>query len=422
MNHTRPGSFTVYLERLKKYRCHAVGKEWEESGKTRTCGLFGFALRFGLGTGQARMPVPLQQYLARRGYSIFLNALGFAAVGLALTFGFNARAGYEVFVSNERAGNLTVIKGADFQVLTNIPVGKRPRGIRASPDGKTVYVALSGTPVEPPPQLDANGSPILKKNSTEDDLAATDKAADGIGLVDVAGRRFLRKIPAGSDPENFALNADGSRIYIANEDVGAATVLNATNGKAITFIPVSREPEGVGPSPDGKFFYVTCETAGDVYAIDTKSYKVFAHIVVHPRPRSVAFLPDGSRAFIPSESVGELNVIDTASQTLMKVITLPKGSRPMTVLVSRDGKKIYASTGRAGTVVVLDAHTGELLNTIPVGKRPWGMTFSPDGKLLFTANGPSDDVSVVDLASEKEIARVKSPGSPWGVVAVRDGK
>ena len=245
---------------------------------------------------------------------------------LVLSVAAGAQDSYQVFVSNEKSGDLTVISGATFAVVTNIPVGKRPRGLRASPDGKIVYVALSGTPLEPPPQLDAHGNPILKKNSNDaDEMAKSDKSADGIGLVDVAQKKFLRKIPAGSDPENFALNADGSRIYIANEDVGAATVLNATNGKAITFIPVSREPEGVGLSPDGKFFYVTCETAGDVYAIDAKTYKVFAHFVVHPRPRSVAFLPDGSRAFIPSESVGELNVVDTASQQVLKVITLPKG-------------------------------------------------------------------------------------------------
>ena len=330
---------------------------------------------------------------------------------------------YQIFVSNEKTGDLTVINGADFKVTATIPVGKRPRGIHASPDGKMVYVALSGTPIEPPPQLDANGNPILLKHQADDeDRQPADKSADGIGLVDAGQGKFLRKIPAGSDPEQFCLSPDGAKIYIANEDVGAATVLDALTGKVVTFVPVSREPEGVGVSPDGRFFYVTCETAGDVFAIDAKTDKVIGHLQVHPRPRSVAFLPDGSRAFIPSESVGELNVIDTAHQTLLKVITLPKGSRPMTVKVSPDGKKIYASTGRGGTVCVLDAHTYEVLNTIPVGKRPWGIAISPDGKYLFTANGPSDDVSVVDLATEKEIARIKSPGSPWGVVAVPAAK
>src|SRR5271167_122801 len=91
---------------------------------------------------------------------------------------------YHVFVSNEKSGDLTVINGADFKVVATVPVGKRPRGIHASPDGRIVYVALSGTPIEPPPQLDANGNPILKKYSVnQEDEVKADKSADGIGLV-----------------------------------------------------------------------------------------------------------------------------------------------------------------------------------------------------------------------------------------------
>ncbi len=327
---------------------------------------------------------------------------------------------YQIFVSNEKSGDLTVISGGDFKVVATIPVGKRPRGIHASPDGKTVYVALSGTPIEPPPKLDANGNPIFQKghNDDDDDNAKADKAADGLGIVDVAQRKFLRKIPVGSDPEQFAVSADGKRIFISNEDVGTATILNADSGNIVTFTPVSREPEGVGVRPDGKIFYVTCETAGDVFAIDAVSGKVAGHIQVHPRPRSIDFLPDGSRAFVPSESAGELNVIDSQNQSLVKTITLPKGSRPMTVKVAPDGKKVYVSTGRGGMVCVVDAATYEVLNTIKVGTRPWGIVISPDGKYLFSANGPSDDISVVDLAAEKEVARIKSPGSPWGIVVV----
>lgn len=352
-------------------------------------------------------------------------ALVCSGATLTLSVPLNAQnsSDYQVFVTNEKSGDLTVINGTDFKVVSTFHVGKRPRGIHASPDGKTVYVALSGTPIEPPPKLDANGNPIFEKgHDDDDDNVKADKSADGIGIIDVAQKKLLRKIPAGSDPEQFCLSQDGKRLYIANEDVGAATVLDTATGKIVKFIQVTREPEGSGVSPDGKFFYITCETGGDVFAIDTTTFKIIGHLQVHPRPRNVDFLPDGSRAFIPSESVGELNVIDTAKQSLLKVITLPPKSRPQCVKVSLDGKKIYVSTGRAGTVCVIDAQTYEVLNTIPVGQRPWGITFSPDGKFLFAANGPSDDVSVIDLATEKEVARVKSPGSPWGVVAVPNPK
>jgi YVTN family beta-propeller protein len=326
---------------------------------------------------------------------------------------------YQVFVSNEKSGDLTVINGADFKVEATIPVGKRPRGIHASPDGKTVYVALSGTPISAPPQLDARGNPVFQKGGDDDDdNAKADKAADGIGVVDVARKKFLRKIPAGSDPENFALSADGTRLYISNEDAGAASILNIATEKVEHIVLVSREPEGVTVTPDGGAFYVTCETAGDIFVIDSKTGREITRFSVHPRPRSVDFLPDGSRAFIPSESVGELSVADAVHHKLLRTVSLPKGFRPMCVKVAPDGSKVYVSGGRAGAICVVDAASAGVLNTIPVGARPWGIAISPDGRRLYAANGPSDDVSVVDLVAEKEIARVKSPGSPWGVVIV----
>ncbi len=42
-------------------------------------------------------------------------------------------AAYQVFVTNEKSGDVTVIDGGDYKVLATIPVGKRPRGIHASP-------------------------------------------------------------------------------------------------------------------------------------------------------------------------------------------------------------------------------------------------------------------------------------------------
>src|SRR6202166_2799261 len=103
-------------------------------------------------------------------------------------------ANYEVYVTNERSGDVTVINGSDFSIAATIPVGKRPRGIHVSPDGKTVYVALSGTPIEAPPQIDAHGNPIfVKKTGADDDDANADKAADGIGVLDVATKKLTGK-------------------------------------------------------------------------------------------------------------------------------------------------------------------------------------------------------------------------------------
>jgi YVTN family beta-propeller protein len=346
-----------------------------------------------------------------------LSVVAVAGSLVCVSAGAAAPASYRIVVSNEKSGDITVIDGATFQAQATIPVGKRPRGIHASPDGKTIYVALSGTPVGAPPQLDAQGNPILKrpKDDDDDDSVPADKAADGIGVVDLASGKLTGRILAGSDPEEFALSKDGNHLYVSNEDVKTASVINIATGKLEHIIPVGQEPEGVATAPDGKRFYVTCEAGGDIYAIETAHYTVAGHFKVAVRPRSMAFLPGSPQAFIPSESTGQLNVIDTDALKILEVIDLPTGSRPMSVKVSPDGARLYVSDGRAGTISVLDAHTHSLIGRITVGKRPWGIALSPDGKFLFSANGPSNDVSVVDLASNKEIAKVKAGDSPWGI-------
>src|SRR5205823_14588829 len=53
---------------------------------------------------------------------------------------------YLVFVSNERSGGVSVIDGATDEVVATFKVGKRPRGMRATPDGTRVFVTLSGSP------------------------------------------------------------------------------------------------------------------------------------------------------------------------------------------------------------------------------------------------------------------------------------
>ncbi len=330
-----------------------------------------------------------------------------------LASGSRPAAAYHIFVTNERSGDVTVINGSDLKVAATIPVGKRPRGIHLSPDGRLVYVAVSGTPIEAPPQIDAHGNPVFEKKRDDDDNA--DKSADGIAVLDIAAGKLTGKLHAGSDPEEFALSKDGRRIYISNEDTKTASVINIASGKLERIVPVGQEPEGVTTTPDGKQFYVTCEAGGDIFVVDTGSYSAVAHFKVNGRPRSVAFMSRGGIGFIPSESAGELNVIDSAAPKVLKTIALPPGSRPMRVILSPDDMRLYVSNGRAGTISVFDTHSYALLDTIKVGTRPWGIGISPDGKFLFAANGPSNDVSVVDLKTNQEVARVKAGSSPWGI-------
>ena len=108
------------------------------------------------------------------------------------------KAPYHVYVTNEIGGDLTVIDGGSNQVVATIPLGKRPRGIKVSPDGTKLFVALSGSPMAPP-------------GTDESKLPPPDRKADGIGIVDIAERKMTTVLTSGTDPEQISLSADGSQ-------------------------------------------------------------------------------------------------------------------------------------------------------------------------------------------------------------------
>ena len=313
-------------------------------------------------------------------------------------------AGELAYVTNEDSQDLTVIATANDSVVATIPVGTRPRGVKVSPDGRTVYVALSGSPKCPPSMPDE-----------ECEKLKADKTKDGIAEVDVATRRVTRVLPGGSDPEQFDISSDGQRLYIANEDAGTASIVNLKSGSLDTTVSVGAEPEGVRISPDGKLVYITAESDTAIRVLDAATGGILARIKVDRRPRDVAFSPDGKHAYATAEVGGTVSIIDVAGNRVKAKVQLPKDARPMGVRVSPEGKRVYVSTGRGGTVVIINPATSRIVGSLKVGQRPWGIALTSDGKKLYTANGPSNDVSVVDTDSLLVRKTIPVGKIPWGV-------
>ncbi|HEY4086848.1 MAG TPA: beta-propeller fold lactonase family protein [Bryobacteraceae bacterium] len=315
-------------------------------------------------------------------------------------------AGPHVYVSDEVSGDISIIDASTFAVNT-IHLGKRARGIHPSPDGKKIYVALSGSPI---------GGP----NVDESKLPPPDKTADAIAEFDVATQKVTRTLQAGSDPENFAVAPDGKTIYVSNEDDDGVSFLDVAAGKLTKTIKTGEEPEGVTVSPDGKFVYSTNEADGTVTVIDIAAEKLIKTIKVGRRPRNVVFTADGKHAWVNAENDGSIGYLDTVKNALVKTILLGKPGeiKPMGMALAPDGSKLYVSTGRGKMVFVIDTATNKPVTSFEVGQRPWGIALSADGKTLYSANGPSNDVSVVDLSTNTVSRKIPAGQGPWGVIVL----
>jgi YVTN family beta-propeller protein len=324
---------------------------------------------------------------------------------LALTACRSAERPSRIVVSNENAGTVSVIDPDSAGVIAVIAVGKRPRGMRASRDGKTLYVALSGSP-KAPPGID------------EATLPPADRSADGIGVVDLTSMSLIRTIESGQDPEAFDLVGD-DLLVVSNEETSEASIVDLRERRVRARVPVGGEPEGVTTAPDG-LVWVTSEQDHSASVIDPQQGRVVATVTTGLRPRAIAF--HGDRGVITGENDGSLTIVDIRTRSAIARIQLPTTGavppRPVGVAIAADGRHAYVATGRAGGVAIVDLDAREVIHMIDgVGTRPWGITLARDG-LLYTANGPSDDVTVIDPRTASIVRRIRSGGSPWGAISL----
>ena len=312
-----------------------------------------------------------------------------------------------VYVSNERGDSVVAIDPAAGKVVQEVRPGRRPRGMALSPDGKRLYVAVSGSPI--------GGSGV-----DEDALPAADHAADGIAVIDLASGTLERVLPAGTDPETFALSPDGRTLFVSNEDQGSVSAVATDGGRAALRARVGEEPEGIAATPDGARLFVACEASDYVAMLDARTLRPIRTIPLEGRPRGALMSSDGGFVYVTVELAGKLAVLSAADGAVVRLIDLAqsdKALKPMGMVEAPDGH-LFVTTGRAGAVLEVDANAGTIVRRIAhVGARPWGVALTRDGRWLVTANGPSNDISVIDRASGRVARKIHVGMGPWGVAS-----
>ena len=243
------------------------------------------------------------------------------------------------------------------RVAARIRVGKRPRGIRLSPDGRTLLVALSGSPIAGP-------------GVDESTLPPADRAADGIGIVDLAAARLVRVLPSGQDPEAFDIAADGRTVYVSNEETGEMSVVDVATG-TIRRVPVGGEPEGVTLRPDGRVVYVTAEAEHDVVAVDTATLKVVARIPGPPIGRAPWPSPPMAEPASSPPRTAARSPCSTSARTARRPPSWCRRFRPRRWRRGRwarswspDGQRMYVCSARAAAVGVIDVASNRVLHSI----------------------------------------------------------
>jgi YVTN family beta-propeller protein len=156
-----------------------------------------------------------------------------------------------------------VIDTASGKLTKNIRVGKRPRRMALTPDGKELWVTN---------ELDASVSVVSTathevidtvkfqlKGARAEDITPVgiQIAKDGrlafvglgranhVAFVDVASRKVASLVLVGKRAWNVTLDKAQARLYVVNGLSDDVTVVDVAGAKAIKSVPVGRVPYGL---------------------------------------------------------------------------------------------------------------------------------------------------------------------------------
>lgn len=305
--------------------------------------------------------------------------------------------GKDVYVLDS-LGTVTPISTATYQPGTPIRLGRySPDWMAITPDGRTLYVAGSGT------------QPVARPGARSmSDVIPIDTATGTAGApIHVPGQAF-----------GITITPDGRTVYVWGESATSLTSIirpstqvtpipTATNTPGITVTVGTGGVGGTVMAPDGRTMYLLLQAnnvIGPKKTIHNPSRVVYFSTVTNtpektinlgnPWPQGLAITPDGRTLYVPAASSsrqgdtgrvpgasrqcpqpGAVFPISTATGSVGNPITRV-GCLPMFVAITPDGRTAYVVSG------VVSVQTA-----VPV----WGGSVTP---VATSTNQPGKPISV----------------------------
>lgn len=226
-------------------------------------------------------------------------------------------------------------------------------------------------------------------------------------LFGYGNSRLLTMTFLSSPGEDWALTADGGRLFVSMPDAGKVAVVDTATFKVEREVPAGPRPRRLLLQPDGHYLWVASDGAAPdapsgVVAIDAATLEVAGEVVTGRGAHDLVASGDSRFVFVTNETDATVSVLDTG--TLRKLHDVAVGPRPVSIAWSELAGAAYAASAGDGTVTAVAAERSTPLATIAAGGPGLGMIgFAPGGRLAFVVDPPRDQVHLLDAATNRRV-------------------
>jgi len=283
--------------------------------------------------------------------------------------------GSRIYFSSESENAVIAVDGKTLEHIKSTALSRNPNLIDITPDGKTIYAAISLT------YDDVSEFPTVKAGPT-----------GGVDVIDTASLTKIKTIPMKGGVHDLNVTPDGKFVAVGNSRGGRANIMTVLGTK-------------------------TNDTAWTM-PMDPA-----------PSPMAVSKKADGSTDKIYAQNGRDngFQVIDFATRKITQTVTLPDISGqeknpfgPPAVshglMVTPDQKTLVVISRGNSALYTYSLPDVKYIGVVTLGGKGAGwLVLTPDSKRAYVANEHSNSVSAVDLASLKELAVI-----PVGFVPSRN--
>ncbi len=247
-----------------------------------------------------------------------------------------------------------------------------------------------------------------------------------VSVIDAATHTVAATItmPSGMNPDQIAVSADGSKLYAVLPQYygpwsGALLTIDSTSREVTNLLPIGTL-YGITASQGGSLY---ASTSVDAHASTLSKYNpdggldLTEPVTVGGQPRGVAVSTDGARVYVANSADDTVSVVGSAWLNTLATVTV--GSQPVSVATS--SAFAYVTNSGDNTVSIIETSTETVTGTVMVGLNPQAIAVSAQGKSVYVANAGSNTVSVIDAARNTVVKTLPTGRTPSGIAISPDG-
>lgn len=201
-------------------------------------------------------------------------------------------------------------------------------------------------------------------------------------------------------PVALQFSGDGTTVYVANQQSGTVSIVDAVREKVVAEIAVGKQLSSLAILPTRNWLLATDEAAHEVILLKIEAageLKIIQRLTVSPYPVSIIAAADGKRCFVASLWSRRLTAIDIKDDgdqplVLAKQVDLSFPPREQTLLTKEN--KLAVADAFAGRLAFFDpADLSLQVSKEFPGHNIRGLGMSPDGKKIVVAHQMLNDLA-----------------------------